>query len=176
MGRFTTPVEPVPLQHNRWAVQQVLFEEVPGATMLHYPGRWDTDAIWRYPFSDFGELQVACSPTADWTINSSDGALTGKDLVGANTLGDTAALSYLGYGFQFWAPTSHNSGISQLYLDGVLVATLDQYSAGAVKSFLQHEELNVPLGKHTVQLVATHTKNVASAGYLMVWDSLKVMR
>jgi len=31
VGRFSTPIEPIPTGHNHWSIQQVLFDEVPGA-------------------------------------------------------------------------------------------------------------------------------------------------
>ena len=176
VGRFTTPVEPIPVSYNHWSVQGVTFEEVPTAPMLRYPGNWQYDAIWRYCISDFGELKVALTPTADWSIETTGLALNGVDLVSVGTAGDQATMSYVGYGFQFWARSGYTSGVAALYLDGVLVTTLDQYAPGAPASAMMWQQLNVPLGLHTVGLLALHTKNAASAGYYVVWDALKVMR
>jgi hypothetical protein len=175
VGRFTTPVEPIPVGHNRWAAQGVLFEEVPGATMLTYPNRWDKDAIWRYVLSDFGELKVALS--GNWAVETNSQFLGGHDLIWApGQAGDWAQMAYVGYGFQFWARTGSDSGIADLYLDGTQIATLDQYTSQPLGPRMLYQQLNTPLGQHVVKLVMTDTKNPASGGYYVIWNALKVMR
>lgn len=68
VGRFTTPVEPIPVGHNRWAAQNVIFEEVPGAEMLVYPSDWANESIWRHTENDFGDILPAVDNWANWTL------------------------------------------------------------------------------------------------------------
>lgn len=178
VGRFTTPVEPIPISNNKWTVQYVAFEEVPGATMLKYPDRWDLengDAIWRYLQSDFGQLQVASSGA--WAVGASAVAKSGWWLVDPGlTANDWAGMAYVGYGFEFWAPTGPNLGIATIYLDLLNVATIDMYTPTVQESSKLLRIQDVPLGTHLVQIRPTHTKNASSSDYVVLFDALRVMR
>jgi hypothetical protein len=176
VGRFTSPVEPIPVGHNRWAAQNVLFEEVPGVPMLSYPSDWTNDAIWRYTLTDFGELQPAPDVPSNWTVQTCTGPGGGYEIV-SNVATSYVQLAYVGYGFQVWSARDRNRGIAQVLLDGNIVGNVDQYSAaGNVGAELLLTEQNVSLGFHVVRIMVTGTKNVASAGTLCSFNALKVMR
>ncbi|HME57234.1 MAG TPA: hypothetical protein VKF63_02775 [Terracidiphilus sp.] len=179
VGRFTNSVDPIPISHNHWTVQQVVFEEIPGAPMRNYPNRWDKDAIWRYCLSDFQELTVAANPAANWVLLSGSGYPGGTilwDVTG--TANDTATAAYVGYGFQYWAPTNVDHGIFELWLDGQWATggRIDGYSASPVPSVMLAQVLNVQLGLHVVQVKAPHLKNASATGYGVAWGALRVMR
>jgi|ERR1039458_9836315 hypothetical protein len=171
VGRFVTPVEPIPVGHNRWAAQNVLFEEVPGAPMNNYPADWDNDSIWRYTLNDFGEVQPAVDDPASWTLEVGPPSQIYSAVTDA-----WAQLTYVGWGCQIWGLTWTNGGIAEVYLDGVDQGPLDFYGT------LPHHLMdlmtiqNVPLGLHTLKLVVTGTKNIDSTGYKIWFQSLKVMR
>ena len=176
VGRFSLPVEPVPTSHNHWAVQQVLFDEVPSAPMLVYPGDWNNDAIWRGSVNDFGDRMVA-GVSGTWTLNPSAYAKSGFIFQDAGTTTtDQAVYVYVGYGFQFWAPTGPAYGLASLFLDGVQVATVDFYSNAVAAAKLLFQMQNVSLGVHTVMLQSQNAKNTASSGYMVFFDALRVMR
>jgi len=176
VGRFSQPVEPIPTQHNHWTVQQVLFDEVPGAPMLVYPGNWMEDAIWRPLLNDFGNRMVA-AVAGTWTLAADANAHSLYHFSNAGTVTtDSAAYLYAGYGFQFWAPTGPGNGQANILLDGVVVETVDFYSAAPSVAASLFQLQNVSLGLHTVTLQPLNTKNSSSSGYTVMWDALKVMR
>ena len=172
----------MPVFNGQWTIQGVTFEEVPGAPMVTYPSDWTNDAIWVDFMNDFGQLRVmvssAAGGNASWRLFSTLPSRTGRVLINdlSGALHDTASLLYYGYGFQFYSDSGPALGIGDLYLDGGLLASIDYYSATALGANLMAEAVNVPLGQHLVQLVATQTKNEASSGYAVQWDALKVMR
>ena len=182
VGRFSQPVEPTPTAHNHWSVQQVVFDEIPGAPMLSYPDNWDHDAIWRLLLNDSGDRMVA-AVSGTWSLLGTGGsalaALAKSGYVFLNagiSTTDQAAYVYAGYGFQLWAPGSTAMGIAAIYLDGVEVGTVDFYAAAPTASAALFSMPNVSLGLHTVALQPTNTKNGSSGGYVIAWDALKVMR
>lgn len=178
VGRFVTPVEPINVGHNRWAAQQVLFEEVPGAPMRsgHYPSDWTRVAIWRFTLNDFDEVQPAVDDPADWTLESSDGGPSGYQLVSTET-DAYAQLAYVGWGCRVYGVTGPGLGIAEILLDGDSQGSVDQYSAAPdYTGVLLMTITDVPLGMHTLRMRVTGTKNGASSGYGCIFYALKVMR
>lgn len=193
VGRFVTPVEPIDVGNNRWAVQQVTFEEVPGVNMLAFPSDWTNDAIWRNVLSDFGEMQPAVDNYAHWLleqwtatggygeglygVGAYSGPVQGGWDLRSNVTSAWVQLAYIGYGVQVWCTRDTNRGIAAVTLDGVSLGNIDQYSAaGNIGLELLLTQQNVPLGLHILQLSVTGTKNSASSGYYCTFNSLKVMR
>ncbi len=321
VGRFTTDVEPIPVGHNRWAAQNVIFEEVPGAEMNLYPSDWDNESIWFYVLNDFGDIRPAVNDWSDWTLGSLEmpssvgpvGPATGGSFIallpgGFGTLGPYAGtgfdfiyipdgavitgievsfqrrlwpppggatvttesvqmlkagtpvgtpksssvdwtdeyvtetyggsgdlwgatwavsdfadpnfgfqvgiayagasppeaqgntytvtlyyniggqalssdvtdawvqMAYVGWGVQVWAPTGPSQGIANVYLDGVFISAVDQYSASSQSPQMLLQILDVSLGTHIVRVEVSGDKNEASSGYTVVFDSLQVMR
>ena len=182
VGRFSQPVEPSPTGNNRWSVQQVLFDEIPGVPMLAYPSDWNNDSIWCLLLNDFGDRMVA-AVSGTWTLAAPGSMFLASYSKSAHLFWnagtvttDQAAYIYAGYGFQLWAPKSNALGIASVLLDGAVVGTVDFYAAEATASSMLFEMQNVSLGLHTVALQATNTKNGASGGYVVAWDALRVMR
>jgi hypothetical protein len=175
VGRFVTPVEPIPVGHNRWAAQNVLFEEVPGAPMVSYPSDWTNESIWRYTLNDFGEMQPAVDDPASWSLDETSESAGGWELSSVVTSA-YAQLCYVGWGCQVWAPKASDRGIAEVFLDGVSQGTVDQYSATPANSAMLLQIQDVPLGLHILKVVVTGTKNSGSSDYKCVFDALKVMR
>ena len=176
VGRFSQPVEPIPVSHNHWSVQQVLFDEVPLAPMLVYPNDWNNDAIWRLAVNDFGDRMVAAVSGA-WTLDVDLTAQSGCSFANGGTVTtDQAVYVYVGYGFQFWAPTAPDYGQAALLLDGITIGMVDLYSPAPTQSSMLFQQQNVSLGVHTVTLQPLGTKNTASSGFTILFDALKVMR
>jgi hypothetical protein len=178
VGRFTAPVEPIPVGHNRWAAQNVLFEEVPGATMVSYPSDWDNEAIFFYTLDDFGDLSPAVDDFANWTLGvDAAGALSpdSQDLQSAVT-NAAVRLSYVGWGVQIYAPTGPDRGIANVYVDGNFVGAVDQYAAAPTASASLLTVTDLPLGIYVVKVVCTGTANPSSSGVTIAFDALQVMR
>ena len=308
--------------HNRWAAQNVVFEEVPGAEMVVYPNDWDNDAIWLYVLNDFGDIRPAVNDWSDWTIGVGlnvssvtgnatvggdfdvydvplgvgttpplagtnfpvfDAIPSGATIVGIevqfnrvaspgttaytntvqmlkgltpvgtplgpgsdwpttglaeperwggvyelflttwspsdfqdpgfgfqitvhydyasgvgrltatyyqvtvyyNNSGQVlssdvtdawAQMAYVGWGVQVWAPTGPSQGIANVYLDGVFISAIDQYTATDEPPTMLLQIEDVSLGMHILKFEVTGTKNSSSSGYTVIFDSLRVMR
>jgi hypothetical protein len=184
VGRFSQPVEPSPTGHNRWSVQQVLFDEIPLAPMLVYPNDWNNDAVWRLLIDDFGNRTVAMI-AGSWELTTaaaffgSGVSKSGSILVAlAPVTADQLSYVYAGYGFQFWAATSTGGGKANILLDGTAIGVVDFYSAAGSggNSQMLFQAQNVQLGIHTVTLQPTGTADSGSSGTSVWWDALKVMR
>jgi len=184
VGRFSQPVEPVPTSHNHWAIQQVLFDEMPLAPMINYPGDWQNDAIWRMLLNDNGDRMVAAL-SGTWTLATDASAKSGCHFAnGGTVLTDSAAYCYSGYGFQFWAPTGPGGGQASVLVQTMsrngsvptVVGTVDFYTPAAAASSQLLQVQNLPLGTHIISLVPLNTKDAASSGFSIWWDALKVMR
>ena len=175
VGRFTTPVEPVPTRNITWTVQSVQFDELPGILAPRPPQDWQDDAIWMQPLDYEGNSMVTISGT--WATAANPLAEFGVEVVNANTdLLSWAQMQYIGYGFQLWGRTGPDMGIAGVWLDGVQIGTLDFYAAAAGKSAVLVNYPAVALGIHRVKLTSTNTTNAASTGNTIAWDSLRVMR
>ena len=180
VGRFSTPVEPVPTRNASWTIQSVQFDELPLIPMRHYPLNWDADAVWMDPIDFDGNLQVtvvSATPASPWTAAYEATARRGLDVSIAGTdAASWAQMQYLGYGFQLWARSGPDMGIAAVLLDGQPIGTIDFYSAAVTPSAVVFLYPAVPLGTHRVKLMSTNSKNAASSGTTIVWDSLRVMR
>jgi hypothetical protein len=176
VGRFSSPVEPVPTGHNRWTMQGVNFDEVPLSPMINYPSDWGNDAVWCNCLNDFGDRMVA-AVSGTWTLAADAFAKSGNIYANGGTVTtDQAVYVYQGYGFQVWGPPGPAGGKAAIWLDGVNVGTADFYSS----TFLPSQSLltvqNVSLGLHTVAMLPLHQKDSASSGYSICFDTLQVMR
>ncbi len=176
VGRFTSPVEPVPTGHNRWTIQAVTFDEIPGSPMIVYPDDWLRDAIWRLALNDFGDRMVA-AVSGTWTLTANAAAKSGYCFVNGGTVTtDAAGYVYQGYGFKLWAPTGPALGKATVLLDGASVGTVDFYTASAAPSTCLLTVQNVSLGLHTLLLQPLNAKDAGSSGYSIQFDALQVMR
>lgn len=178
VGRFTSPVEPIPVGHNRWAAQNVVFEEVPGAPMGTYPTDWDNESVYAWCVDDFGSVTAAPDNWAHWSVaTDSYGVLTpsGQDLQSATT-NAYVRFSYVGWGVRIYAPKGPDRGIAQVFVDGVSQGTIDQYASSGTASAKLMELPNYSLGLHVVKVLCTGTKNGSSSGYTVAFDALQVMR
>jgi hypothetical protein len=92
------------------------------------------------------------------------------------TAGETVSYTFSGSAVQWQGSKQNNLGIIKVYLDGALEATVDQYSSANVAQQALWTKTGLPSGQHTIQLVATGTKNTSSTGTYLLIDALKTAR
>ena len=187
VGRFTSEVTLVEAANNKWDVQNVTFEEMPEVAMQTYPSDWTNDAIAFYITNDFGDQKLATSGAWTETAYTADAGFAPPDYmalaVGVNytvfqnpgTALDWAQYEYRGYGFKLWLMQGPEWGECDVYVDGVLVQTLDCYAAadnGPIMLLTQ----NLPLDIHRVKVICDGTKNASATGTNIGWYALQVMR
>lgn len=187
VGRFTSEIAPVETANGMYDVQNVTFEEMPQVTMLEYPSDWDHDSVFFGINNDFGEQKVATSGswaqaaiTTPPTITLSGIERTSLPAVvmfdAGTTAGDWAQYEYRGYGFQLYLYQGPSYGKCGVYLDEVLLTTLDCYSATDDGPVMLLSQPNVSLDIHRVQVVVNATKDTASSAANIAWYGLQVMR
>jgi hypothetical protein len=191
VGRFTSISQETETTNARWNISAV-FEELAGASMVNYPSDWDHDSVLFQVNNDWSEQQLATSGTwTETTVATMPSLTLGGRLrgsgVGAIPLsnaamsnpgnaGETATYEYRGYGFKLWLSTGPNYGQADVYLDDVLITTVDCYNAAAVGPAAVLTQLNVPVDLHRVKVSCDGTKNGASSATTIKWWGLQVMR
>jgi hypothetical protein len=181
VGRFTSEVTPVETGNGMWDVQNVTFEEVPIVAMQKYPSDWDHDAITFYVSNDYSDQKVA--PSGTWTITARNfDGIDGTTLDNAGTAGEWAQFEYRGYGFKLYLLQGPDQGQAQILLDGVVLETVNCYSATDLGPQMVLMRENVSLDFHRVKVVAVGATATESNGIITVhpgavsWHSLEVMR
>ena len=189
VGRFTSEVIHVETGNGMWDVQNVTFEEIPQQAMLEYPSNWADDAIAFFVTNDFGDQKLAFSggwtQTSRFAVSGSQGtehvslATPGTVYItmdDAGTLGDWAQYEYRGYGFRLYMLKGPGFGKCDLYVDGVLIQTIDLYHATDIGPQIVVTMQSLPLDIHRVQVISDGTKNVSATGTNVSWYALEVMR
>jgi|GEM_PF-1078813 len=186
VGTFTTGVKIVDSENNKYDVEGVRFEEIPGVPMVQYPSNWDRDSVFFGAWNDRVEQKLATS--GSWTqgvVSAAPAIMLGgfartyqttRCMTNpGTTAGDYAPFVYRGYGFKLWMQTGPAQGKADVYVDGVLNTTVDCYAAAsAVAAVLTLT--NLSLNIHDIKVVVDSTKNALSTGTAIGWYGLQVMR
>jgi photosystem II stability/assembly factor-like uncharacterized protein len=92
------------------------------------------------------------------------------------TPGNEVSLMFEGTGVRWIGVLANVLGIAEVYLDDVLVATVDQYSE--TPSWMQtlYEVENLPRSTHEIRLVVTAEKNSNALAHWLVIDSFDVIK
>lgn len=122
-------------------------------TLLHYSGPWThAGASLHYTHGDYMQTE-ANSDRADASVS----------------------LAFTGTGVEWVGPRGANSGITDVYLDGKQVATVDTYDP-VTKLFQQNlyqAQLLTP-GRHVLTIKPTGKKNPVSTGTGIGIDAIRV--
>jgi hypothetical protein len=190
VGSFTSVSQEKETANSKWDITAV-FEEMPAAPMVNYPSDWDHDSILFQVNNDHNEQQLATNGAwTEATLGSLPAITLGGRLRGSGTgaiplsnivmtdpgtAGDWATIEYRGYGFQLWLLTGPAFGKADVYLDEVLLSTVDCYAAANATAMILSEPA-VSLDIHRVTVSCDGTKNGASTGTTITWFGLQVMR
>lgn len=189
VGRFTTEIVPTLTANNKWDVQSVTFEEIPEQSMVEYPSDWDHDAIAFFITNDFGDQKLAINGAWSQTARTAVAGAQGTAHVSLATLGtayvtmddpgtsgDWACYEYRGYGFRLYMLKGPEFGQADIYIDGVLLETVDLYTATDIGPQIVVAQQSMPLDFHRVKVVCDGTKNASAMGTAVSWYALEVMR
>ena len=192
VGRFTATEFPlVEVGNGMWTVQNLQFEEMPRVPMVSYPSDWNHDSILFGVNNNFGDQKLATNGA--WTqtavavptvtlggIPRGAGTtypLSNVAMINPNTAaGDWVTYEYRGYGFQLWMTVATQQGIAAVYLDEVLLTTVDCFSSSNLGPQMVLSQPNVSLDIHRVTVKCTGTKNPGSGDPRLTWWALQVMR
>jgi len=92
----------------------------------------------------------------------------------SNVANATHTTTFEGQKFQLIADKDPYRGIAEVWLDGVLVATVDLYAPTTTNQVVEYESDTLSAGAHTVSIKVTGTKNPASRYGYVTMDCLKV--
>lgn len=188
VGRFTGSEFPlVEVGNSMWTVQGLQFEEMPRVPMVVYPSDWNHDSILFQVNNNFGDQKLATSGA--WTetaiavpavtlggIVRGAGTLSNVAMANPGTAGDWATYEYRGYGFQLWLCTGPEFGKADIYLDEVLLSTVDCYAAADTGPTMVLSHPNCSLDIHRVMVMCDGTKNSSASATNITWWALQVMR
>lgn len=90
--------------------------------------------------------------------------------------GAEARLRFLGTGVEWIGARGPTSGIADVYIDDVLVASVDQYSLVYKPGTSVFSRQNLPAGAHEIRIVATGDKNPLSGSNATMVDAVEVRR
>lgn len=106
----------------------------------------------------------AITYTGGWIDKSEAKAINNTLSYSQDASGDAAQLSFSGTGIQVIAKTWNNKGMVNVYIDGVLKATVDEYSPTVAYQHVVYSDHSLSAGNHIIKIVATGTKNSSSSG------------
>ncbi len=177
VGHFVGKFPMVQQGNDRYDVQGLTFEEIPGVPMIEYPDDWDADAVALRPINDYGDQMLSVSGTWVQQQQTDSDNVTVAILYNDGTVaGGWATYEYRGYGFRLYMRQNPASGQVQVQLDGAVLGTVDLYAAQDLGPQIVFEHGAVSLDLHRVKVVILGTKNGASSSASAIWCMLEVMR
>jgi hypothetical protein len=108
---------------------------------------------------------------AAWAGSAVPAASQGRRVL-AGLVGETVSMTFAGTGIRWAHPTGPGFGIAAVYVDGVLKAKVDSWSAAAHEQVLWSSATLAP-GQHTVRIAVLGTKRLASRGTVVGVDYLE---
>jgi len=170
-------------------VQNVTFDEIPQQAMVEYPSDWDHDAVAFFVTNDFGDQKLAFNGAWTQTARTAVAGAQGTAHVSLTTVGtpyvtmddpgtsgDWACYEYRGYGFRLYMLKGTGFGQAGIYIDGVLLETVDLYNATDIGPQIVVTQQDMPLDFHRVKVICNGAKNASATGAAVSWYALEVMR
>lgn len=112
--------------------------------------------------------------SGSWTPFSNT-VYSGGTVKRAQTAGASAAFGFYGSAIRVLGSTSTNNGFADIYIDDVLQATVDTYSATTKYQQLLYESPSLGEGVHTVRIVATGDKRSAANNAYVTLDAVQIV-
>jgi hypothetical protein len=104
--------------------------------------------------------------------NSAPNRINNDEHYVANT-GASAQFTFVGTQITWVATKFSNRGRADVYLDGVLKTTVDQYSAGVLYQQPVYVKTGLSAASHTIRIVCKGTKTASSTGTFIDVDAFK---
>ena len=114
------------------------------------------------------ETDPSVQYTGSW-IPQSRADLSGGSVVESNDPSGTATLTFTGTGISWIGFRGPWAGIAQVYLDGVLKATVDTYAPAEQAQAVMYSASGLASGSHTIKIQVTGTYSSSStSGWILV--------
>jgi hypothetical protein len=121
----------------------------------------------------YEETDPAISYTGAWYDHSKAGDSAGSAKY-TYAAGGAAELRFSGTAIGWVARRQANAGITDVFIDGAKVATVDLYNPSAEHQKLVFAKAELAPGTHTIRLVRTGTKNASSTSTAQLLDAFVV--
>ena len=119
--------------------------------------------------------QIVYTPAGAWMLGYSDSRpWSGGTAALGFGAGQRATLSFNGTGVKWIGFRGPQTGIANVHLDGVLVATIDAYSPTEMTQAVLYTVNGLPNGTHTIAIEVTRTKNDAANDFYVIVDAFDV--
>jgi len=112
--------------------------------------------------------------TGTWASGSLS-SFSGGTGTSSNVTNSSSAFTFTGTGIKWVSYLSSNRGKANVYIDDILISTVDTYSALAQSQKVAFEKLDLSSGSHKIKIVVAGTKNSASTGNYITVDSFTVL-
>jgi len=110
----------------------------------------------------------------DWNVYSNSFA-SERDVYYSDTTGNSLTVSFVGTSVDLLGTKAKNLGIAAVYVDDVLVATVDQYSDETLWQQVLHSEQGLAPGLHRMKVSVTGMANSAAVGKHVMVDAFEVV-
>ncbi|AZZ56453.1 hypothetical protein [Rathayibacter iranicus] len=145
---------------RRWLVEEPVAPPEPPAPVVPGAGTYQN-----------GSSFIVTEGT--WATLSSSGD-SGGSIGYSSSTGATATLRFTGTGVSWVSRLTASSGINEVLIDGVVVATVDRYSATTRFGVTVFSSGALPAGEHTVTVRRGSTRNPAATGATLILDAFVV--
>lgn len=133
----------------------------------------DVDSFVRIPYTSRDDSATEIIYTGSWVSNTSAGYMN-ESVHYTNAPGDKAEFTFQGTGVQWIGGTNVDHGITDVYIDGTLVRTVDTYSSAWSRQQILFEIKGLTPGSHTLELRLRSDKHASSTDYYMDVDAFVV--
>jgi TolB protein len=157
--------EPIPLLY--W--KDYNGSEVPGGYMPDIDQNQDFDNVQIRTEEDDPSVSY---PTGTWTTILDEEASGGSRNYADHPASCT--FSFTGSSIKWITTKAYNRGMSEVWIDGNLMTTVDLYDPNVVNQVVLYSNSSLSSGLHTIQVKSTNTKNPSSQGYLTSNDAFDV--
>lgn len=169
------------LWYNSASHKRCMFDESGGGFNVAGVGvHLDSRGYWWATFDSVRDLTPPATsgppppPPSDWTrVDQNASAVSylgtwstvstsrasGGNLRRSTTTGSTAKYSFNGTGVRWIGARSEKAGIADVRIDGLLVATVDQYATRASYQAVMFERSGLAPGPHTLEIGVRGTRN-----------------
>lgn len=111
--------------------------------------------------------------TGSWT-QTNDSSASGGTTHSTTVAGPTSSMTFYGNGFSLLGAKAPSYGQATISIDGGAPVTIDEYATGPAAQQIVYTSPALSLGRHTVTIAPTGTKNTASSGTKFSMDGLHI--
>ena len=130
--------------------------------------------VWANAPNTYDDTNAAVALNGTWARVSNQPADYNSTETTSSTGTSFVSVTRTGTSFQWIGTFGPNHGIAKVYIDGVLNATIDTWSAATQYQHLAYNVAGLTNASHTLKILVTGTQNVSATGTLISIDAINV--